>query len=424
MKRFLFPRLDKGGAELWAERFGELKPDEIRDNLPDFHIDGVTFTPTGGERVEEAILEEFREDIIEIAEDGGYPNQTDIDARRHFDLEVSRRLLELPIIPGEALRDEVWQYLTCIVIPDAVAWRFGERKSGQVNGPTSERRFLGGTRNLLQRLWWRVRTLRDPGAEDELWLLDTGEEGLTEDNLVALTERSHIAAYRNLSKTIAEQFVFYRRFIDEETDGSTEDLLREVMKRVVRLGAFANLEAIPDDRRVELIGDLFIDTIEAMGGSAPTPGRVYDRVASRHLKPIDLPDANSNQHEVQGVSALREMLGEEPQELTCEWKLYWDDGSVRDEITTRVKWYDAREANPSRSEWRLYYPDDAPMDRTREKDMLVLATSFRDENLHAFILPRGSKIYLQARGVLQSGDGVDIEANLESRLREMFHAKV
>jgi hypothetical protein len=302
------------------------------------------------------------------------------------------------------------------VIPDAVVWRFGWGDE-----PVSQSRFLGGIRNTLQRLWWRVRTLRDPEADDELWLLDTENRGLTEDNLVAITERSHTAAYREFSKTIARQFVLYREFIDENTTGSAEDLMRDTMKRVVRVAAFANFGSIPEHRQMELIRELFAETIEAMEGYAPPPGEVYESLAVRDLKPIDLPGSSSNQHEIQGVTALRNLLGAEDRELECDWTLYWDNGSVRDESSSTLKWYDARESSPSRSEWRLYYPGGTPMEQSREGDMLILATNRQDDRLRAFILPRESDIYMRAREILESQDGTGADPQISADIWRLLH---
>ncbi|GEM_PF-785448 len=421
---YLFPRLDDGEAELWASKFSEMSPRQIADELPGPDVAGKRFAPTGGQRVDNDDLRELRNQIMGLAEQGGYPDETSLTARRRFDLELARILLDLPIIHGEALRNEVWQYLTCVLVPDLVAWRFGDRSGGRVSGPTSEERFLGGVRNLLQRLWWRAITLQDPSADDELWLLDTEKGGLTEDNLVALVERSHTNSYVDLCRSIAHQFVFYRKFVDDLENGTHEKLMREVMKRVVRVAAFANLEAVSSDKTQELVGNMFVETIEEFGGEAPPPGRRYRSVAARYLKPIDLPEGNSNQHEIQGIVELQELLGKEEKVLDCNWRAYWEDGSVREEVSSRVKWYDARKSTPRRGEWRLYYEDNGAMSVADEGDLLVLATSYRDEELHGFVLPRGESLYLQVRGILESEEGVRLSKSSERYLRERLHSRV
>ncbi|QDG52095.1 hypothetical protein FIV42_15490 [Persicimonas caeni] len=424
MTLYLFPRLQKGNAKLWAERFHEMSPEQVAEARPRSDIDGVLFAPTGGPKVTDDILREFRQQVIEAAKASGYPDQRFLEGQRQFDLELARILLRLPIIPGEALRDEVWQYLTCKLVPEAVVWRFGSTKSSVVTGPTTESRFLGGNRNLLQRLWWRATILRDPTADDEVWLLDTSGRGLTEDNMVALLERGNIAGYHDLCRSIATEFIKYRPYVEGLRQSPEEHLLREVMKRVVRRAAFANLDAVAEEDRLETIRGLFVETIEAMGGNPPSPGRIYDKIAVRHLRPIDLPNSSSNQHEIQGVTALRQLLGEEEQQLDCHWRLFWKDGSVRKDFDGRVKWYDARASSPRRSEWRLYYPAGTPLEEAEERDMLVLATSLTDDQLHAFVLPRGAPISLQIRGALGAAEGVNVPDEVEEFVREKLHERL
>ncbi len=424
MTLYLFPRLQRGNAKLWAERYHEMNPVQVAEARPTSAIDGVLYAPTGGTKVPEEVLQRFRQEVLQAAKGAGFPEERTLEGQREFDLELARLLLELPMIPGESLRDEVWQYLSCKVVPEAVAWRFGSTEKSVVTGPTTEARFLGGTRNMLQRIWWRASILQDPSAEDTVWLLDTGGKGLSEDNMVALLERGNIAGYHDLCRTIATEFVSYRPYVDGLMASADQFLLREVMKRVVRLAAFANLDAVPEEDRLETIRSLFVETVETMGGTPPAPGRVYDKIAVRHLRPIDLPDSSSNQHEIQGVTALRQLLGEHTQQLECEWRWFWEDGSVRKNRKSLVKWYDARAANPKRSEWRLYYPAGTPMDHANEGDMLILATSLSDEQLHAFLLPRGAPIYLQVRGALGAADGVDIGDDIEEYVRESLHARL
>lgn len=425
MKTYLFPRLNSANSKLLAEKYSQLSPLQISEcNVWDA-LEGVTYAPTGGVKLSEDTLSSLRSELLSLAEGEGFPDARTLEAQRSFDLKLSRRLLNLPIVNAETLRDEVWAYLTCRLVPEIVAWRFGREDDD--GWKTSPERLLPGVRNAFQRLWWRVAILRDPtNEEDELWLLDSTAGGLTEDNFVQLLERPGISTYRNLTQTIAHEFVRYRQFAKSTEDLSEEDLLREAMVRISRLGAFANLDAIPEEKRLDSIRNIFAERILAHGGRVPSPGRVYRGFAARQLSTVDLPSSTSNQHEIQGVKELRALLGHDTNELDCTWKLYFGDGTVRDVQTSPVKWYDARATNPNRSEWRLYYPaKKTPMEKAMEGDMVLFASLIGEDRVHAFILPKGTPIYLQVRGALDAiGVAEDVPDEIEEYLREQLHRRV
>lgn len=424
MKTYLFPRLHLANVKLLANKFSQMSPEDINEWNDPKAKEGVTYAPTGGVKFTEERLTVFRTELLSLAESEGFPHMRTLEEQRSFDLKLARCLLELPIVSAETLRDEVWAYLTCRLVPEIVAWRFG--REGTDGWKTSAERFLPGVRNTFQRLWWRVAILRDPtNEEDEIWLLDSNAGGLTEDNFVQLLERPGISTYHNLTKTIAHEFVRYRQFAKTTASLSEEDLLREAMVQISRLGAFANLDAVPEEKRLEVIRNIFVERIKAHGGKAPSAGRVYRSFATRHLSAIDLPASKSNQHEIQGVKALRVFLGEHTAEFDCVWKLYFGDGSIRDTQISTLKWYDARASSERRSEWRLYYPRQTPMEKAMEGDMVVFAKVVTGEQLHAFILPKGTPIYNQVRGALNNiDDADDAPASIEEYLREQLHRRI
>lgn len=424
MSQFLFPRLSLSSAKLLAEKFSTMSPSEITEWNNSNALDGVHFAPTGGPKITDDLLQELRIEILQLANDSGYPNNHGQEAKRRFELSLARYFLELPIIPAEALRDEVWAFFSCRLVPEITAWRFGTCSDGR-SWKTSSARFLPGVRNTFQRIWWRAAILRDPANEDdELWLLDINQEGLTEDNIVQLIERPGISTYKNLTLAIAREFVRYRPFTKETQGLSEEALLREAMTRILRVGAFANLDAIPEDARLETLRQIFSDCIKRHGGTAPKAGRVYKSFAARHLTSIDLPNSPSNQHEIQGVTGLRHLLGDKDRELNCLWKLYFRDGSLQNQHESRLKWYDARAKDPTRSEWRLYYPRQTPMEKANEGDLLLLASLMSEKKIHAFILPKGSPIYLQVRGALSKTVGQpEVPDDIEEYLRQELHRR-
>lgn len=427
MSRFLFPRLDTGHAQLWAQKFRELTPEEVAAQLPTSEFDGITYAPTGGTRVADQILTDLRDGLAEIATGVGYPNTRSLEAQRHFDLALARLLVELPIIHGEALRDEVWQYLTCILLPHLVVWRYGKTRETRVEGPTSQDRFLGGNRNMMERIWWRATILCDPNDSDELWLLDTSGGGLSEDNMVALLERGNIASYHMLCRTIATEYARNRPYVSGVTKSAEQLLIREVMKKVVRLAAHMNLEAISEDDRLDVISGLFVETVQDMGGEAPSRGRVYEGMTSMLLTPADLPPPEDQRARIEGHRAgLQELLGTSHRELSCHWKLFWPDGSIRQESESPVSWYSDPERRSGRSEWALSYPaDECPVREANPGDILVLATRLDHERLEAFLLPSHGPFSLQILGALKPGEGeVKVPDEVEEFVRESLHRRL
>jgi len=110
-------------------------------------------------------------------------------------------------------------------------------------------------------------------------------------------------------------------------------------------------------------------------------------VAVKRLVVVDLPDLGSNQHEVNGVNALRELFGTEKTQGAVQWHYFADN---QDPITDegRYTFYDARENHPTRTEWRLYYSGDF-LSYADPGDVLVLIRN-KPGDLHALVLQEGS----------------------------------
>lgn len=421
MKRFLFPRLRTGHAQLWARKFQYLTPNQVAAELPDSQWEGITYAATGGTRVDEEELNGVRARLVEVATDVGYPEVRSLEAQRRFDLALGHLLLELPIIRGEALRDEVWQYITCILLPDLVVWRYGKTRDTHIEGPTSRARFLGGDRNMVERIWWRTVILRDPNDSDELWLLDTGREGLTEDNMVALLERGNIASYHALCRTIAHEYVRNRPYVTDLAKSGEQLLIREVMKKVVRQAAHMNLDAIAEDARLEVISGLFVETVEEMGGEAPSRGRVYEGMTPIVLTPSDLPAPENQRPRIKGHrTGLQELLGTTRRDIPCRWKLYWPDGSIRAESESHLSWHMEPGSENGVGDWSLSYTvEECPVREANPLDILVLATRLEDGEFEAFLLPSQEKFSLQILGALESAEGgVRVPDEIEKLVRE------
>jgi hypothetical protein len=221
---YLYPRLPITAAHtLIAERAG-VQPIDLVIKTESYHKE-MQYAPTGGNRVPDSHLQYLQSEIRVSAKRFGYPFHSVTAKAEGFDRECAEILLEtMDLDPAEAAHIEMWAFLTTVLLPDVVRWRF----SGEI---TSTDRFLGGDRGLRRntfgRLWWRAYLLRLDVPRDAYHLLHS----LNEDELVQITERPSIAAYRPLAQTIARSHIHARLY---HPHLPRRAIMREGIKRIRR----------------------------------------------------------------------------------------------------------------------------------------------------------------------------------------------
>lgn len=225
---------------------------EIASGMPDL-TPPITYTPVGGQRIENGQLEQLRIDILRLAHEHGMPNR--IIEPSVFEGRAARLLREtLPMSANEASHEEVWSYLTCCWLLDVAVWRFGV--------DADERRFIGNVnRNTFRRLWWRAEIL---GPDIELTKLG-------EDELVNIMERPTIASDRRLARTVALEFLAR---VHEGAAESRMQLMREAMKRLLRLTPLVAFQALNDDQMRTVVESCFTAAADGLvGGESGSAGR-------------------------------------------------------------------------------------------------------------------------------------------------------
>ncbi len=101
---------------------------------------------------------------------------------------------------------------------------------------------------------------------------------------------------------------------------------------------------------------------------------IFSSVAHKKMAAVDLPQNGSNQHEINGVSALKELFGTSQ---TTKGKIRWhyfSDDRDPEHYSDSFTFYDARakgSVRTGRSEWRFYYSGKF-LERVREGDLLVI----------------------------------------------------
>ena len=243
----LFPRLYAPMAESYWKEISECSAEDLARRAGINHPMAAPGA-TGGVPVDESRLSRIRQGIRSIAIDNGYPDRRESGT---FDTECSRYLCESAAIPEpEALRDEVWNFLTLVLMPDIAVWRFPGR---------ARERMLSGVRNTFQRLWLRGRLIAQGGDCHETdWGL-IGE--LTEDAFVAVIERPRLSANPCLAREFAEAW----RRCARRTAGNMETIHRLAARNLMATKAVISLDALDISSLAQRIDDHFAQAAREAG---------------------------------------------------------------------------------------------------------------------------------------------------------------
>ena len=139
------------------------------------------------------------------------------------------------------------------------------------------------------------------------------------------------------------------------------------------------------------------------------------RVAFKRFSSVEVDGDSSNQHEINGTSAIREVLGSEKLDrITVPVRSCRSD---TDETTsTNITWYDARENNPDRTEWRLYYGKDLD---ALEDDLLVIIRDNDSSEVSLWLMVVAKDHYMENQIVsilpvadIGSGESESVETDI------------
>lgn len=245
----LMPRLPGPAAERLLD--GMLKDDGLRWSSfePETHPDGVRFAPTGGTTVSAARLREIREALVAVGRANGYPDSGRAQYAG-FDAALADWISgHAEFHSGEALRDDVWSYIGVVMAPDIVHWRFRSARE----------RYVGGVRNTFQRVWLRARALDRGEGSDERWGLLAS---LTEDALVAITERPVIGADPTLARALAEGWVRAAARLGQRR---MEPVMRLATIRLRIRNEIQSLSTLPSAELAATMDEFFVAAAAALG---------------------------------------------------------------------------------------------------------------------------------------------------------------
>jgi hypothetical protein len=208
-------------------------------------------------------LAELRNLIVAAAEQAGFPEEGRRQDRTDFDLAVARLLHERSgLVAAEASVRSIWAFVALVLLPDVSYWRFPSPPVDRTLGTDI-------TRHVWGRLWWRAHLLAVPDQADMYRLLDVFGEAAF-DQIFA--RRRSVGGSRALIRALAESWPSLGRHGVNE-----RDLLRDVLKRLLRLGAVVEFEALDHEELRQQVEEAAADSVAVLS-------RDVNRSERRHAR--------------------------------------------------------------------------------------------------------------------------------------------
>lgn len=99
----------------------------------------------------------------------------------------------------------------------------------------------------------------------------------------------------------------------------------------------------------------------------------FEDIAVKRLSRVESDPQASNQHELNGVTGLKEIFGDKKRQFPAKFVFLEDEeGDTFSESEGVMTWYDARERHPSRSEYRFYLSSNYLFQEYEEDDLVVV----------------------------------------------------
>lgn len=196
--------------------------------------------------VDQQTLEPLRKQIIDLALGLGFPDSSIVGAKKSEFDRAAAGILEdnLSILPTEAACDEVWNFITLVLLPDIAKWRYPNK-----DGNLTYERWLGSDRNVFRKLWWREATL---GRELS--------NQLGEDQVVAIMERPRLGGNGDLARAIAKA---YLQMVSNYESVPREKIMRLGAMNVRRRVPFLAFEVLDTFQLDECVLEIFEESTSA-----------------------------------------------------------------------------------------------------------------------------------------------------------------
>uniref|UniRef100_UPI0034E9434C DUF6339 family protein n=1 Tax=unclassified Rhodococcus (in: high G+C Gram-positive bacteria) TaxID=192944 RepID=UPI0034E9434C len=218
--------------------------------LPAASHEAAVYVATGGVRVTEDELLGIRNSVLRIAKNYGFPHQSSSSLHADFDLSLARYLhSQLKLVAAEAASGDIWAFFGLVLLPDVADWRFPQRPRD---------RFLATdiTRHSFGRLWWRAHLTYNPDSKDHY------------EDLGLLNESEIDQIYARRTSLGASSFVvrgILRVWAEADLTTNRRGVLRDFLKRLLRLAAFTRFDAQSEDELANTLRSALRASVEAEG---------------------------------------------------------------------------------------------------------------------------------------------------------------
>ena len=255
----LLPQLPSIKAKVILEDIASKSNCETLDPKGNFKVEGIFYVPTGGQIINDENLEKLRNNVLEKAKEYGFPS-TNQKSFLEFEYEVAKILSNWSYLwidgepSGESFRNDFWSYLSIVIMPDIVSWRWGFPPEGE---PTKSWpvRFIGGGRNAFQRIFRRILSLdRGPSHEDRFGLI----RELKEDDFSNILERTSLGSNSRIAIPLAEEYLAMRQRRKDMKASNQLKIYREATKDLRSYGVVQSLDLIDANNLKELISEVFL----------------------------------------------------------------------------------------------------------------------------------------------------------------------
>ena len=255
----LLPQLPSIKAKVILEDIASKSNCETLDPKGNFKVEGIFYVPTGGQIINDENLEKLRNNVLEKAKEYGFPS-TNQKSFLEFEYEVAKILSNWSYLwidgepSGESFRNDFWSYLSIVIMPDIVSWRWGFPPEEEPTKSWSVR-FIGGGRNAFQRIFRRILSLdRGPSHEDRFGLI----RELKEDDFSNILERTSLGSNSRIAIPLAEEYLAMRQRRKDMKASNQLKIYREATKDLRSYGVVQSLDLIDANNLKELISEVFL----------------------------------------------------------------------------------------------------------------------------------------------------------------------
>lgn len=131
--------------------------------------------------------------------------------------------------------------------------------------------------------------------------------------------------------------------------------------------------------------------------------KYFKNIGAKRLSEVEVDPTVSNQHEFNGISGFKSMFGTVRSKNECVFIYLTDNEQTTLQEEGFLSWYNAREDNPDRNEYRLYYSSKEVMKMANAGDFLLIGLT-HDNKLAVVVASKGTTAEQQLLWLFKIGE--------------------